>query len=164
MRILGIDPGSTLMGFGLIESDKGNLKVLEYGVLTIKAKELPEKLLELSNGLQKLLERAKPESAGLEKLFFSKNKKTAFEVAQARGVILLELLRHKIPIIELTPGEIKVAATGYGSSDKVAVAKMVSKILNIKKLEYDDNASDALAVAIAVSPACRQAGAANPWG
>lgn len=151
MRILGIDPGSTLMGFGVLESDKGKLETVEYGVLKITGKDLPEKLLNLSNELQKLLKRAKPEIAGIEKLFFSKNKKTAFEVAQARGVILLELLRHKISVVELTPGQIKIAATGYGNADKIAVAKMVGKILNIAKLEHDDNASDALAVAIATS-------------
>ena len=139
------------MGFGVVESDKGNLTLVEYGVLKIAAKELPKKLLELSAALTNLLKRTRPETAGLEKLFFSKNKKTAFEVAQARGVILLELLRHKIPVIELTPGEIKVAATGYGNADKQAVAKMAGKILGIEKLEHDDNASDALAVAIAVS-------------
>ena len=78
-------------------------------------------------------------------------------MAQARGVILLELLRHNIPVIELTPGEIKVAATGYGSADKQMVAKMVAKILKIDKLKSDDNASDALAAAIAVSSASRRA-------
>lgn len=151
MKILGIDPGSTLIGFGLIESDKGNLTLINYGVLSITATQLPDKLLELSQKLRTFLIKHKPAKAGLEKLFFSKNKKTALEVAQARGVILLELLRCNIPVIELTPGEIKVAVTNYGSADKLMVKKMVGKILGEERLAADDNAWDALAVAIAVS-------------
>jgi crossover junction endodeoxyribonuclease RuvC len=139
------------MGFGLISVLKGELRLLEYGVLKIKSKNLPDKLLELSIGLEKILRRTKPDSAGLEKLFFSKNKKTALEVAQARGVIFLSLLQHGIPVTELTPGEIKVAVTGYGNSDKQSVAKMVARTLKIEKMEHDDNAWDALAVAISVS-------------
>lgn len=151
MKILGIDPGSTLMGFALLESNQNALKPITYGVLKIKAKNLPDKLIELSKGLKKILEKEKPDLAGLEKLFFSKNKKTALEVAQARGVIFLELLQRGIPVVEMTPGEIKVATTNYGNSDKQAVAKMVSKILGISELSGDDNASDALAVAVAAA-------------
>ena len=149
MRILGIDPGSTLLGFGILESERGELKVLEYGVLEIQSRELPDKLLELSQGLRALLSRYQLDCAGLEKLFFAKNKKTALEVAHARGVILLELLRARIPVIELTPAEVKTAVTSYGASDKLMVKKMVGKILNIEKLEADDNAWDGLAIAIA---------------
>ncbi len=151
MKILGIDPGSTLMGYGVIETSGSSVRALSYGVLKIKAKALPDKLLELSTGLKKLLTKHTPDSTGLEKLFFAKNKKTAIEVAQARGVILLGLLQANLPVTELTPAEIKVAVTSYGAADKLMVKKMVGKILNIETLAADDNAWDALAVALAVS-------------
>ena len=149
MRILGIDPGSTLIGYGCIEDDgKGKTTLITSGVIKIKAKELPEKLKELGSRLEELLKETGPALVGIEKLFFSKNKKTALEVAHARGVILAELLRLNLPVREFTPGEVKSAVTGYGSADKIMVAKMVGKILGITELEGDDNTSDAIAVAL----------------
>lgn len=148
MKILGIDPGSTLMGFGLIEDSAGTLTMLQVGVLTIKEKDPSKKLLELSRGLNKLLAEYKPELVGVEKLYFSKNKKTALEVSQARGVIINAVLASGLPILEYGPGQIKLAITGYGNADKQSVAKMVGQILKIPTNNLDDNASDALAVAI----------------
>lgn len=152
MRILGIDPGSSSAGFGVIETNQsGQLFAIEYGVLEVHEKDPARKLLEIYTGLTRLLERQPVQAAGIEKLFFSKNTKTAFEVSQARGVILLCLLQKKIPFVELAPNEVKVALTNYGQADKKAVAKMVRLMLSLPALDVDDNASDALAIAIAAS-------------
>lgn len=151
MKILGIDPGSTLMGYGLIDDTAGKLTKLAVGVLKIKEKDPTKKLFELSQGLNALLDKYRPELVGLEKLYFSKNKKTALEVSQARGVIANTLLSRNLPILEYGPGQIKSAVAGYGSADKESVAKMVRYILNMPNEKLDDNASDALAIAIAAA-------------
>ncbi len=156
MRILGIDPGSTSMGFAVLTQDAGALKLVTHGSTAIKLKELPQKLVRLRAILEKLIKEQKPEAAGVEKLFFSKNKKTALEVAHARGVILLTLLEHGIPLYEFTPGEIKIAVTNYGAADKKMVASMAARILNISSLPGDDNAADAVAVAIATANECNR--------
>ena len=148
MKILGIDPGSTLMGFGLIERlSDGSLKEISSGTTNIKETLLGPKLFLLNRDFRKFLREHKPDIVGVETLFFSKNKKTALEVAHARGVILLAILDQGIPLVEYTPGQIKQAVTNYGSADKKMVKKMVELILKTK-LTGDDNASDALAVAI----------------
>lgn len=148
MKILGIDPGSTLMGFGLIEENAGTLSMLDVGVLKMAEKDPTKKLLELSKKLTALLDTHNPELVGLEKLYFSKNKKTALEVSQARGVIANTLLSRGLPILEYGPGQIKMAVTGYGNADKDSVAKMVKYILKLPQDKLDDNASDALAIAV----------------
>lgn len=148
MKILGIDPGSTLMGFGLIEENAGTLSMLDVGVLKMAEKDPTRKLLELSQKLSKLLDETRPALVGLEKLYFSKNKKTALEVSQARGVIANTLLSRGLPILEYGPGQIKMAVTGYGNADKESVAKMVKYILKLPADQLDDNASDALAIAV----------------
>ncbi len=148
MRILGIDPGSTLMGFGVITETSGVLSLVSVGVLKMTEKDPTRKLLELSQKLSHLLDEQQPELVGLEKLYFSKNKKTALEVSQARGVIASTLLTRGLPILEYGPGQIKMAITGYGNADKESVAKMVQYILKLEKDKLDDNASDALAIAI----------------
>jgi crossover junction endodeoxyribonuclease RuvC len=156
MRILGIDPGSTSMGFALLTQEAGNLKLITHGSTAIKLKELPAKLARLHEILTKLIKEQKPDAAGVEKLFFSKNKKTALEVAHARGVILLTLLEHKVPLYEFTPGEVKIAVTNYGAADKTMVASMAAKILKLPSLAGDDNAADAVAVAIATANECNR--------
>ena len=147
MKILGIDPGTTRIGYGLIERGR-ELKLLEYGVIEVRSKTEPNKLLELAKKLSGLIDALKPELAGVEKLYFAKNKKTALAVAQARGVILYLLLKKNILIQELRPGDVKIAVTGYGLAGKTAVKRMVKKILKIDDLEGYDDASDALAIAI----------------
>lgn len=150
MRVLGIDPGSSSMGFGIIETNQsGQLFAIEYGVFEVHEKDPAKKLLEIYESLTRLIKRQPVDAAGVEKLFFSKNTKTAFEVSQARGVILLCLLQNNLPFVELTPNEVKVAVANYGQADKKAVAKMVSLMLSLPSLNIDDNASDALAIAIA---------------
>jgi len=152
MIIIGLDPGSTLLGYGVLKKEKnGDLSVIDYGVLQTKEKTIPEKLHSLGAQLQKLLKETKPDVAGVEQIFFAKNKKTAIEVAHARGVIISKLLDQNIEILEFTPPQVKIAVTGYGLADKRAVALMVAKILRLEKVQGDDNASDGLAVAIAAA-------------
>ncbi len=141
------------MGYAIIDSEGGKLTVLTYGTSKIKHKELPDKLLALSSLLATLIEQYKPTVAGVEKLFFAKNKKTALEVAHARGVVLLTLLKYSLSLHEFTPAQVKIAVANYGSADKQMVAKMVMHILGLPSLTGDDNAADALAVAIATAGA-----------
>ena len=147
MRVLGIDPGSTLIGYALIE-ELETLKSIKYGLLEIKEKNPTKRLKEIDSRLSSLIKEEKIDVAGVEKIFFAKNKKTAIEVAQARGVILAVLLRRGIEIIEITPIQIKSSITGSSSADKISVAKMASKILNLKEVVKEDNTADALAIAI----------------
>lgn len=149
MRILGIDPGTNRIGYGFIESQGQKLKLICSGIIKISEKE-NQKFLILGEKFDELIKRLKPDLAAIEKLYFSKNQKTAIEVAQARGILLFLLIKSKIPVIECAPSEIKGQITGYGLSDKIAVAKMVNKILKIN-LNVIDDITDAIAVAISAS-------------
>lgn len=146
MKILGIDPGTSRIGYGLIETD--SMKLLDYGVIEAKEKTIPEKISTVFKKMTKLLGDFKPDFAGVEKLYFAKNQKTALDVAQTRGVIISLLLERNIPFGEYSPNEVKVQVTGYGLADKKGVAKMVKAILKISDLKGYDDASDALAIAI----------------
>ncbi len=148
MKILGVDPGSTRAGYGLIEKQGRDLKLIKSGLLKISAQDKNARLLELSKSFASLLKKQKPDFVAIEKLFFMKNLKTALEVAQSRGVLLLIATSLKIPIIELSPSEVKLNITGYGNADKKLVADMVFKILKIEKLKVLDDVSDAIAIAI----------------
>jgi crossover junction endodeoxyribonuclease RuvC len=150
MLILGIDPGTTRIGYGLIESNKGKFLFKKAGIIEIKKKEAGERLVDLEKELSKLIKENKPDKVGVEKLFFSKNKKTAIRVAEARGVILVTLAKKSIPFVEISPNQIKTSVTGYGNASKKGVAKMVSYILKIPTNKYIDDTTDALAIAIAV--------------
>ncbi len=148
MKILGVDPGSTRVGYGLIEKEGSRLKFIKAGLLKISSQDKGERLLELEKSFSRLLKKEKPDLAVLEKLYFVKNMKTALEVAQSRGVLTLTIIKYKIPLLEYTPLEIKQGVTGYGLADKESVAKMVGKILKIGKVSKYDDATDALAAAI----------------
>ncbi|KKQ23405.1 crossover junction endodeoxyribonuclease RuvC [Candidatus Wolfebacteria bacterium RIFCSPLOWO2_01_FULL_38_11] len=148
MLILGIDPGSTRVGYGLIKKEKNNLFFVESGLLEIFSKNKTDRLLEAAKSLSKIIKKHKPNVVAVEKLFFMKNLKTAVEVSETRGVLTLIVGQHKIPLLEFSPSEIKIAVTGYGMADKKAVAKMVENILKIDKIKGPDDISDALAVAI----------------
>lgn len=148
MKIIGIDPGSTRVGYGVIEKKNNDLRFIRAGLLKISSKDKGERLLELEKSFSQLLKKEKPDLVILEKLYFVKNMKTALEVAQSRGVLTLTIIKYKIPLLEYTPLEIKQGVTGYGMADKKSVAKMVNKILKIKKISKYDDVSDALAAAI----------------
>ena len=150
VRILGIDPGSTRIGFGLIEKKGSVLSLIKTGVIEIPNGEAAEKLNALAHEFKILLAESAPQAIGIEKLFFSKNVKTGIEVAQARG-LLLHLASGAAPVYEFTPQQVKVATTNYGGADKKAVARMVAMILKVPPLRILDDATDALAVAIATA-------------
>ena len=143
MKILGIDPGTHRIGYGLILR-KSDLKPLDYGVIEIQE----GSIIIAAEQFQKLLEKLKPNLVAVEKLFFSKNRKTALAVAQTRGILILKILENKIPLVEYGPMEVKQAVTGYGLSDKKAVSFMVKRFLNMQEISGYDDASDALAIAI----------------
>lgn len=148
MKILGIDPGSGIIGFGLVEK-ASKAKMLDAGVIkTTIGDEAASRLVELYESLKELIEELKPDVAAVEKLFFAQNVTTAMNVSQARGVILLALAEQGIPIYEYTPLQIKMAMTGYGRATKAQVQEMVRVQLNLKKKPSPDDAADALAVAL----------------
>lgn len=150
MKILGIDPGIGICGFGLIEtSSKADAKALDFGVITTKINSpLPGRLKELYESLGEVFDSAKPDEVAVEKLFFSKNITTGIAVAEARGLVLLVAEQRGLPIFEYTPNEIKKILTGYGSAGKPQVEEMVRIHLGLDKKPKPDDAADALAVAI----------------
>ncbi len=148
MKILGIDPGSSRTGWGLIEKQGSHLKLLAAGAIEIKTKNPNQKLFYLAKDFQKLLQKTRPEAVVVEKLFFTKNIKTGIEVAQARGVIIAGILNFGADLLEYTPQQIKQAVTNYGGADKKAVAKMTALILGQPRLKVLDDTSDAIAIAI----------------
>ena len=153
MKILGIDPGIGICGFGLIETNsRASAKALDYGAVTTKVDApLPERLKELYDSLQEVLEQTKPEVVAVEKLFFSKNITTGIAVAEARGVILLAAEQKRLPVYEYTPNEIKKSLTGYGAATKAQIQEMVRVHLGLEQKPKPDDAADALAVAITCS-------------
>lgn len=157
MRILGIDPGTARIGYGLIEcTPEGNeLRALRWGVLEVAPKHAAARMRELTERVEALIAECAPDHAGIEKLYFARNKKTALAVAEARGAILSVIGRAGIPVVELGPAEVKIAVTNYGLADKRMVAAMVKKILRLKGPTGHDDASDALAAALAAAGCLR---------
>ncbi len=153
MIILGIDPGTRRVGYGIVEYDKGAISLKDTGLLKIESVDDPQALQEIRERIKTLVAKFKPLILSIEKLYFAKNQKTALQVAQARGVIISTAVEKGLEIQEFGPNEIKLGVTGYGLSDKKAVLKMVRLILREPKLDIIDDASDALAVAIV---ACRR--------
>jgi crossover junction endodeoxyribonuclease RuvC len=150
MLVLGIDPGTATTGFGLVrETERGELEVVDYGtVLTPAGLEAEKRLLMLYERLNEIVLLHRPDSAAVEKLFFRRNVTTAIAVGQARGVALLCLAQHKLPVAEYTPMQVKQAVSGYGGADKQQVQIMVRAILQMDVLPKPDDAADALAIAI----------------
>lgn len=145
MKILGIDPGIGICGFGLVENDQA----LDFGVVTtVIGAPLPARLKELYEGLTEIVETSNPDVISVEKLFFSKNITTGISVAEARGIVLLVAEQHNVPVFEYTPNEIKKTLTGYGSAKKGQVQDMVKLHLNLDTRPKPDDAADALAAAI----------------
>lgn len=150
MRTLGIDPGTAIMGWGVVEEDgAGGLRAIGYGVLTTpKELALPRRLQLLHRGLVAVLAEYRPATAGIEELFFSKNVTTALSVGHARGVALLALADAEIAIQEYRPMAIKQAVAGYGHADKRQMQEMVRMTLGLDTIPRPDDAADALAIAI----------------
>ena len=150
MRTLGIDPGTAIMGWGIVEEDgDGGLRLVDYGVLTTsKDLELPRRLQILYSGLTRLLAAYRPDTAAVEELFFSKNVTTAIAVSHARGVALLALANADVPVHEYRPMAVKQAVTGYGHAEKAQIQEMVRLQLGLETIPKPDDAADALAIAI----------------
>ncbi len=149
MIILGIDPGTATTGFGVIGSDKGKLKILDYGCIYTDAKmDMPERLDLIAKELKKIIKKHKPRIMAVEELFFFKNNKTIITVGQARGVILFIGKNSGLKVCEYTPLQVKQAVVGYGRADKNQIQQMVKAILSLKSAPKPDDAADALAVAI----------------
>ena len=161
MRVLGIDPGLATIGFGVLDSDcKGNARAVAHGViLTPKDEALPTRLAMIEEDLKKLIQKYKPQEIALEELFFNNNQKTAINVAQARGVILLTCVKECGRLYEYTPLQIKQALTGYGRAEKKQIQEMVKTMLGLKAIPKPDDAADAVAVALTHVWTNRMAGA-----
>ncbi len=148
MRILGIDPGTGIMGFGVIDTGS-QPRLVDAGVIRTKVHQPEsERLLIIFDSLQEIIKATKPQLVSVEKLFFSKNVTTAMSVSQARGVVLLVAEQHGLPIAEYTPQQIKIALTGYGKADKKQVQEMVRVLLKLKSIPTPDDCADALAAAL----------------
>jgi len=149
MVILGIDPGTAIVGYGIISKEKSKLELLGYGCVTTD-KILPQadRLGIIKKEIGKIIKKYKPQVMAVEELFFFKNLKTAIKVAEARGVLLVIGKDAGLRICEYTPLQVKIATVGYGRAEKQQVQKMVKAILNLKEIPKPDDAADALAVAI----------------
>lgn len=149
MRILGIDPGTGILGFGIVEASKGKLQLVDGGVIRTPVKEDDAvRLMTIYDELSDIVADTKPDEMAVEKLFFAQNVTTAMTVAQARGVVLLVGMQANLKIAEYTPLQIKQALTGYGRADKKQIQEMVRVMMNLKEVPKPDDCADAIACAI----------------
>jgi crossover junction endodeoxyribonuclease RuvC len=149
MRILGIDPGYAIVGFGALEYDGYRFAPTAFGAITTDAgTDFSLRLKDIYDDMNDLIELYKPEAMAVEKLFFNTNQKTGIDVSQARGVILLSAVNNSVPIFEYTPLQVKQSVVGYGRAEKKQVMSMVKTMLNLKEIPKPDDAADALALAI----------------
>ena len=149
MRIIGIDPGTGILGFGVIEVVDKKMKIIDAGVVTTPAHTpIDVRLEDIFDSLTEVISETKPDVMSIEKLFFSQNVTTAMSVSQARGVAMLAGRKGRMSIHEYTPLQIKQTVTGYGKADKKQVQEMVKMQLNLKKVPQPDDCADALAAAI----------------
>lgn len=149
MRILGIDPGVAIVGFGVIDSEWGQQNMVQYGAITTQAGlPLATRLVQIETDLEELINTFKPDEISIEELFFSKNITTGIAVAHARGIILYTAEKMGVPIYEYTPMQVKQAVVGYGLAEKKQVMDMTRRLLKLKAVPRPDDAADALAIAI----------------
>jgi crossover junction endodeoxyribonuclease RuvC len=147
--VLGVDPGTAITGYGLVWSEGDDLRLVDYGAITTPSDEfLPQRLQEIYRQLTVLIQARQPVAAAVEKLFFSRNVRTALSVGQARGVALLAMANAELEIHEYTPLEVKQAVVGYGRATKEQVQEMVKMLLGLDSVPQPDDAADAIAVAI----------------
>lgn len=149
MIILGIDPGFAIVGFGVVEADRGSQRLIRCGAITTRAGlPLPARLLQIAGDMAALLAQFQPDAMAVEELFFTNNITTGIGVAQARGVILTEAERAGVPIFEYSPSQVKLAVTGYGRAQKRQMMEMTRRLLNLKAVPKPDDAADAVAIAL----------------
>jgi crossover junction endodeoxyribonuclease RuvC len=157
MRILGIDPGTGILGFGVIEVEGDKKMLVDAGVIRTPAKQADsDRLSTIYDELHQIISVCKPTIMAVEKLYFAQNVTTAMSVSQARGVVLLCGKQHKLELYEYTPLQIKQALTGYGRADKKQMQEMVRMHLKLKEIPKPDDAADALATAICCSMSIKQ--------
>lgn len=155
MRIIGIDPGTAIVGYGIIDCENGRNKLITSGsIRTDKNLSDAERLQEIESDLNQIISQYKPDIASVEKLFFFKNQKTIISVAQGRGVILATLAKAGVKIYEYTPLQIKLAITGYGKATKDDVAEMVKKFIEYTFFPKLDDSADAIAMAVCHVRSC----------
>lgn len=149
MRIIGVDPGYAIVGFGILDYEGGRFKTIDYGAITThKDTPFEKRLQEIYEDFTYILEKHKPDKLALERLFFLNNQKTAIDVAQARGIIILACSQYGVEINEYTPLQVKQSVVGYGKAVKKQVQDMTKKILGLKEVPKPDDTADALAIAI----------------
>ena len=149
MIILGIDPGFAIVGYGAVEYKGNKFKTVEYGAVTTPAKtEMFSRFKAIYDEVCEIIERVKPDVMAIEELFFNSNQKTAINVAQARGIIILAAMNSGIDVFEYTPLQVKQAVVGYGRAQKAQVQQMVKVLLNLEAVPKPDDTADALAIAI----------------
>lgn len=152
MLALGIDPGTAICGYGLVEQTQGKLIAKNFGAITTSPKaRMQDRLLKIYTEINSIIKNFRPEVIGVEKLFFGRNSTTAIPVGQARGIILLCAAQNNLDLVEITPNEVKMSITGYGGATKEQVIYMVTKILNLSEPPKPDDTADALAIAIATT-------------
>ncbi|MDX1612866.1 MAG: crossover junction endodeoxyribonuclease RuvC [Candidatus Promineifilaceae bacterium] len=150
MRVLGLDPGSATVGYGIVEENQGEITVVAYGAITTSPQDgdSARRLQLIYEATNELIATHKPDAAAVEELFFGRNITTAIKVGQARGVLLLALANADLPLAEYSPPKIKEAVAGYGNASKEQVQFMVTNLLNLAETPRPDDAADGLAVAL----------------
>ena len=149
MRILGIDPGIAIVGYGVVDKEGNRYKTIAYDAVTTKAHTpLEDRLEKVYNGVLEIIKEYKPDAMSIEELFFNNNAKTALTVGQARGVIILAAVQNHIPVYEYTPLQVKQALTGYGRAGKTQIQQMMKSMLGLTEVPKPDDVADALAIAV----------------
>ena len=149
MRILGIDPGYGITGFGIVDAQRNSFRLLQYGAITTPAHtDFPLRLQMIYNDMTELLQVAQPEAVAIEELFFGQNVTTGIGVAQSRGVILLAVQQAGVPIYQYKPMQVKQAVVGYGGATKHQVQDMTKRLLHLNAIPKPDDAADAIAIAL----------------
>lgn len=149
MRILGIDPGYAIVGYGVVDLDRSKFTAVDYGVITTPSKiPIEDRLMSIYEQVGKIMDKYRPDAIAIEELFFNSNHTTAIPVAEARGVILLAARQRSIKQYEYTPLQVKSAVVGYGRAEKNQVIAMTTSLLGLPKPPKPDDAADALAIAI----------------
>ena len=157
MRVLGIDPGFAIVGFGVVDYIGNKFSVVDFGAVTTQAGEnIFDRFKQVYDGISEVIARTKPDRVAIEELFFNTNTKTAIHTAEARGILILAAMNAGIPVAEYTPLQVKQAVTGYGRADKNQVQQMVKLLLNLDKIPKPDDAADALAIAICHAHSARR--------
>ena len=149
MRILGIDPGYGITGFGIVDAQRNNFRLLQYGAITTPpGTDFPLRLQMIYNDMTELLRVAQPDCVAIEELFFGQNVTTGINVAQSRGVILLAIRQAGLPIYEYKPAQVKQSVVGYGNATKRQVQDMTKRLLKLDAMPKPDDAADAIALAL----------------